>query len=160
MKKKWILLLLFGVVNMNMFLFAQRNERRRTEFEELKEKRVALISKDMHLNAEEAKAFWPLCNELQEKKFELNRQLRRALSEFTGNDRNSKKHTEEEYKAIVNLYAQFRTKEAKLDEEFVAKFAKVISYEKIFLYQQSEQRFARQMLEQRREQNPNGQRRP
>jgi len=152
MKKKWILFLLFGLTNMNVFLFAQRNEQRRqAEFEELKEKRAAFFTKVMDLNEDEAKVFWPLYNELQEKKFELNRQLRKSLFEFMGNEKERKKHTEAEYKAMVELFAQFKMKEAKMDEEYIAKFAKVISYEKIFRYQQAEQQFARQMLNQRRE---------
>jgi len=151
MKKKLILLLLFVLTSMNIFLFAQRDERRRAEFEELNKKRVDFITKAMKLNTEEAKVFWPLYNELQEKKVDLNRQLRRTIFEFLGNEREKKTHTENEYKEIVNLVAQSKVKEAKLDEDYIAKFAKVISYEKIFLYQQAEQQFARQMLNQNRE---------
>jgi len=151
MKKKWMLFFLLGLVNLNVFIFAQQPDRRRTsEFEELKEKRAEFFSKAMGLNAEETKAFWPLYNELQEKKFHLNQELRRAIFQFTGNERDRRKHTENEYKEIVNLFAQFKVKEAKLDEEYILKFAKVISYEKIFKYQQAEQQFARQMLDQRR----------
>jgi len=103
------------------------------------------------MNADEAKAFWALYNELQMKKFELNQQLRRAMFEFLGSGNNRKTHTENEYKEIVNLFVQNKIKETKLDEEYIVKFAKVISYEKIFLYQQAEQQFAMQMLNQRRE---------
>jgi len=150
MKKKWIILFLIGLTNSHLLLFAQRSDRRRAEFEEFKEKRVAFISKAMDLNAEQSKAFWPLYNELQEKKFQLNQELRRAIFRFTGNERDRKKHTESEYKEIVNLYTQIKVKETKLDEEYVLKFTKIISYEKIFRYQQAEQQFARQMLDQRR----------
>ena len=156
MKKKLILIFLFGLANLNLFLFAQRDEKRRAELEELKEKRVAFITKAMKLSSDEAKAFWPLYNELQEKKFELNRKLRRAIFEFLGNEkeREKKTHTENEYKEIVNLYAKSKIEELKIDEEYIAKFAKVISYEKIFRYQQAEQQFARQMLDQSRERSP------
>ena len=153
MKKKWIFFLLFGLISSNLYLFAQpsREERRRAEFEEFKEKRVEFITEAMDMNAEEAKVFWPLFNELQEKKFELNQQMRKALYEFRGSEKDRKKRTEAEYKDFVNLYTQFKIKEAKLDEEYILKFAKVISYEKIFRYQQAEQQFARQMLNQRGE---------
>jgi len=150
MKKKWTLLFLLGLINTNLLLFAQNPDRRRAEFDELKEKRVAFISQNMHLSAEEAKAFWPLYNELQEKKFELNRQLRKTLYEFAKSEREGKTHTESEYKDIVNLSVQFKIKEAKLDEEYVVKFTKVIPYEKIYRYQRAEQQFARQMLDQSR----------
>lgn len=151
MWKKRIFLILLGVTTMNLFLFAQRSEKKRAEFEELKEKRVAFITQAMELNGDEAKAFWPLYNELQEKKFELNQQLRKTIFEFIGREKDKKTHTESEYKDIVNLCTQFKVKEAKLDEEYIAKFTKVISYEKIFRYQQAELQFARQMLNQRRD---------
>ena len=150
MKNKWILLIILGLTNMNLFLFAQNSDRRRAEFDEFKEKRVAFITKAMDLTPEDSKAFWPLYNELQEKKFELNQQLRKTLVEFTRSEREGKTHTESEYKNIVNVFVQSRINEAKLDEEYATKFAKVISYEKIFRYLQAEQQFARQMLEQRR----------
>jgi len=150
MKKKWILLFLLGLTNMNIFIFAQPSDRRRAEFEQLKEKRIAFISKAMELNGEEAKAFWPLYNELQEKKIDLNQQLRKALFEFIKSEKEGKSHTENEYKDIVNITAQFKNKDIALDEEYITKFSKVISYAKIFRYQQAEQQFARQILDQRR----------
>ena len=151
MKKRWILLFLLGLINMNSFLSAQYAQKKRAEFEALKEKRVAFISKAMELSREEGNAFWPLYNELQEKKFELNRQLRKTIYEFAKSEKEGKKHTESEYKNIANLSVQAGINEAKLDEEYVAKFSKVISYEKIYRYQQAEVQFARQMLNQRRD---------
>jgi len=150
MKKKGIfLLLLFGLVSTNISLFAQRDEKRRAEFEQFKEKRIAFITQAVNFTSDEAKAFWPLYNELQEKKFELNRQQRKALAQFRESEKSTKAPTESEYKNVVELTIQFKTKDAALDEEYVAKFAKIISYEKIFRYQQAEMQFARQMLMQR-----------
>ena len=151
MKKKWILLFVLLLTASNMLLFAQRNERRRADFEELKEKRVAFLTKAMDLSTKEAEVFWPLYNELQEKKIELNLQIRRALRPFFESRRDGKKNTEAEYKEIVNLFAKFKVKEAKLEEDYILIFSKVISYEKIFKYQHAEQQFARQLLDQRRE---------
>jgi len=150
MNKKWIFLLLLGLTSMNLSLFAQRDEKRRAEFEEFKEKRVAFITQAMNLTADEAKAFWPLFNELQEKKFDLNQQTRKAVFEFTKKEKEGKDHTESEYKEIVNIIAQSKIKDAQLEEEYTAKFAKIISYEKIFRYQQADLQFARQMLRQQR----------
>jgi len=153
MNKKLIFLLFFGLISANLFIFAQRDERRRPnseEIKELREKRVAFISKAMELSANEAKAFWPLDEELQIKKFELNRNFRRTLAEFRENNGNRKKRTEKEYQTAVNLYLKFKADGIKLEEEYIAKFSKVISFEKIYLYQQAEDQFARQMLNQRR----------
>jgi len=173
MKKKLLFLLFFGLINANLFVFAQRDDRRRAEseerrveieqrraeseqkrraeIEELNKKRVEFFTKAMELTRDEAKVFWPLYDELQAKKFRLNQQFSRALSEFRGNERERRRRSENEYRRIVNLSTQFRLNEAKLDEEYIAKFAKIISYEKIYRYQQAELQFARQMLNQRRE---------
>ena len=149
MKKNGILLLLvLGLANTNLYLFAQHDEKRRAEFEQFKEKRAEFITNAMNLTVEEGKVFWPLYNELQEKKFDLNQQQRKAVFEFMKSEKEGKTHTESEYIEIVNLIAQFKINDAKLDEEYIAKFSKVISYEKIFRYQQAELQFARQMLRQ------------
>jgi len=160
MRKKEILLLLLGLTSIHLSLFAQRDDKRKAEFEELKEKRVAFITQAMDLNAEEAKVFWPLYNEWQDKKFELNQQMRKTMFDFIKSEKDDKKtHTEAEYKDMVDLFSKFRIKDAQLDDEYITKFAKVISYEKIFRYQQAEQQFARQMLRQHREEdNPEKQR--
>jgi hypothetical protein len=158
MNKKLLILILLGLTNANIFLFAQHDERRKAEFEEFKVKRVEFITQSMNLTADEAKVFWPLYNELQGKKFELNQQLRKTLSKFRESEKAGKTLTENEYKELVTVSAQFKEKEAQLDNEYIAKFAQVISYEKIFRYQQAELQFARQMLKQRGERDGEGQR--
>jgi len=156
MKRKGIfLLLLAGLINTSFSLFAQHDEKRKAEFEAFKEKRAAFITQAVNFTADEAKAFWPLYNELQEKKFDLNRQQKKALAQFKEYEKTGKTHTESEYKDIVNLIIQLKAKDTALDEEYIDKFAKIISYEKIFLYQQAELQFARQMLNQRRNSMPN-----
>jgi len=153
MKKKRILLfLLLGLTGSNLFLFAQNDAKRKADFEQFKEKRVEFITKAVGFTTEEANAFWPLYNEWQGKKFDLNRQMRKAVSEFTKSEKEGKTHTESEYKDMVTLITQYKINDAKLDEEYIAKFSKIISSQKIFLYQQAELQFQRQMLKQR---NPN-----
>ena len=156
MKKKLIVFVLLALASMNVSLFAQHKDRKKEDFEKFKEKRITFITKAMDLNGEEAKAFWPLCNELQEKKFELNKQMRKILFDFAHNEKEGKTYTESEYKEIVNLCAQFRVKEARLDEEYILKFTQVIPYEKIYRYQQAELQFARQMLGQRQDRKDEG----
>jgi len=153
MKRKRILLfLLLGLASSNLFLFAQNDAKRKADFEQFKEKRVEFITKAVGFTTEEANAFWPLYNEWQGKKFDLNRQMKKAVSEFTKSEKTGKVHSESEYQNMVNLITQYKINDAKLDEEYIAKFSKIISYKKIFLYQQAEVQFQRQMLKQR---NPN-----
>ncbi|GHT00915.1 hypothetical protein AGMMS50276_27880 [Synergistales bacterium] len=153
-KMKKLVLLLFLFAGVNSFLSAQdggdrRDDRRKAEFEQFKAKRIEFITKELELTEDEAKVFWPICNELQEKKFEVNKQLREAVREFFKQEKKGEKHSESDYKKLVDLHVSVKVKEAQLEEQYVEKFAKVISAEKIFRYQRAEQEFARKMLDQR-----------
>jgi hypothetical protein len=131
-----------------LVLFAHDDEKKKAEFEAFKEKRVAFISDAMNLTKEEAKEFWPLCNELTKKKFEADKQFRKKIREFQQAEKEGKEHSENEYRQIVELFAEKNVQEAKLEQEYISKFAKVISYEKISLYQRAEKQFQRKILEQ------------
>jgi Spy/CpxP family protein refolding chaperone len=161
MKKLTLLLFLWSLAGVNSFLFAQGgddrragDDKRKIEFEQFKVKRIEFITKEIDLTEDEAKVFWPICNELQEKKFEINKQLRDAVREFFKQEKKGKKHSESDYKKLVDLHVNVKVKEAQLEEQYVEKFAKVISAEKIFRYQHAEQEFARKMLDQREKRPP------
>ena len=112
-------------------------------FEKFRAQRVSFITGKVNLTEQEAKAFWPLCNELQEKKFELNKPLR----EKRGASRAAKKEmSSKDYLEIMNLNADIKIKEAELEKEYLSKFAKVLSPEKIYKYQQAEEEFMKQFF--------------
>ncbi len=149
MRYKIFILAVFCSVSLG--LFSQQNksnsESRKAEFEKFKAKRVEYISSQMNLTEDESKAFWPLCDELQEKKFQLNKNLRQEIRTLNQKVKEGKKPTEAEYDEVVSLAADVRIKEAELDQEYIDKFKKVISSEKIFKYQRAEIHFARTMLD-------------
>jgi hypothetical protein len=141
---------------LNTVLFAQQNdERRRADFEKFKVQREKFINKAMSLTEDEAKVFWPVCNELQAKKFELNRTLRTEIHKIRQAKRDGKTVSEADYKKVIELNASVKVKEAQLEEEYVAKFLKVLPGEKVFLYQRAEQQFANEVFgrRERRENN-------
>jgi hypothetical protein len=147
MKKGLILTVLFCIASLNGALFAQQNnERRRVDFEKFKAQREEFITKAMALTEDEAKVFWPICNELQAKKFELNRSLREEIRKIRQAKRDGKTVNEADYKKVVELSASVKVKEAQLEEEYVAKFLKVLPGEKVFSYQRAEQQFANEMF--------------
>jgi hypothetical protein len=149
MKKGLLLAVLFCLANANLSLFAQQqgdDEKRRADFEKFKAQREEFISKAMGLTVDEAKVFWPVCNELQAKKFELNKALRAEIRKIRQAKREGKTVSEADYKKVVELSASVKVKEAQLDEEYIAKFLKIIPAEKAFQYQQAETRFANEMF--------------
>jgi len=152
MQKKLVWLLLFSFLGLNFHLFAQDNKRK-AEFESFKKRRIAFITKAMNLTDDEAKAFFPLYNELQEKKFILNREVRRATREFAKAEKEGRTHSEEDYSNLVKLIMDTNVQTAKLDQEYLAKFLEVISAKKICLYIQAEQQFARDIALEQRQNN-------
>lgn len=154
MQKKLVLLvLLLNFVQINMFLYAQ-DDKKKAEFEAFKMKRIAFITRAMKLTDNEAKVFWPVCNELQEKKFVLNQQIRKKQRTFVREENEGKKHSQEEYLALVKMVLDAKIQEAKLDREYLEKFSEVIPAEKIYLYQEAERQFAREILEKQRDNHP------
>jgi len=154
MQKKLVWLLLFSIFGLNFHLFAQDNKKK-AEFELFKKRRIAFITKAVGLTNKEANAFFPLYNELQEKKFVLNRQTRKATREFEKAEKEGKTHSEEEYAALVKQIMDSSVQDAKLDQEYITKFLEVISAKKVYLYIQAEKQFARNIALER-EQNNSG----
>jgi Spy/CpxP family protein refolding chaperone len=147
MKKTLILAVLFCFTSINFALFAQQNDEKRKEnFEKFKAQRKEYISKAMDLTADELEEFWPLCDELQVKKFELNKAIRSEIRKLREAKKEGKTISAADYKKIVELSASVKVKEAQLDEEYVSKFLKILPAEKVYLYQQAEQQFGKEMF--------------
>ena len=131
----------------------QREEERKKRFEEFKAKRVAYITGELNLTEKEAQAFWPICNELQEKKFELHRANREEMRSIFQKIRNNEPVSDEEYVKIIRANAEIKVKEAELDKLYFERMIKILPVEKVFKYQRAEQRFAQQIIENTREKN-------
>jgi len=152
MKRHLIILLLLSSFSL---MFAQPdNDRRREDFEKFNAKRMEYISKEMNLTAEQSKAFWPICNELQQKKFQLNRELREEIRKVIQKEKSGNKPADENYDKIVKLGAEVKIKEAFLEKEYFEKFKAVVSAEQIFKYQHAELLFARTFFDQEKQQPP------
>lgn len=153
MKRKLILIVLcfaaFGL-SAQKHTGKSDDERGKERFEKFQEERISYISREMKLTEEEGKLFWPLCNELQMKKFEANKELREKIKKIKKTLKEKNKANDAEYKEIIELSAEVKLKEAQLEKEYTVKFLQVLSAEKIFLYRKAEQDFGRKMMEKRK----------
>lgn len=122
------------------------DSQKKADFEQFKAKRVEYISKEMDLTQAESQAFWPLCNELQEKKFELNRSMRSELRTIYKDLKEGKTVSEDDYDKVINLNIETKIKEAELEKTYYEKFRKILPVDKVFRYQRAEQKFARKMF--------------
>lgn len=121
----------------------QRDDKRKENFEQFRAKRIAYITEKVKLTPKEAEVFWPLANELQEKKYELNKPLREERKKQRASQTAL---TEADYLKIIDANADIRIKEAQLNKEYLEKFKKTLSAEKIFKYQKAEEELMRQMF--------------
>ena len=153
MKRGLVLVVLCFFMSMNFALFAQQHNEKRKGFEKFKAERKEFISKAMKLTEDESKAFWPLCDEFQMKKFELNKTLREEVNKIYKAKKDKKTISEADYKKVIQLRASTKVKEAQLEEEYMNKFLNVLSAEKVFIYQRTEQQFAGEVVKKRKNNN-------
>ncbi|MCQ2069205.1 MAG: hypothetical protein MJY68_08975 [Bacteroidaceae bacterium] len=99
------------------------------------------FTKSAELTQEEADAFFPIYNELQQKKRELNRETRRFMREAAGPDASD----EQSLKAI-DAQAETNLKIAELEKEYLQKFKEVLPATKILKVQNAEEQFNSQIL--------------
>ncbi|MDR2627851.1 MAG: hypothetical protein LBC40_07445 [Dysgonamonadaceae bacterium] len=135
------LLICFGLVS--SVPAQHKDDKRKEYFEQFRAKRIAYITDKVKLTPSEAQVFWPLANELQEKKYELNKPLREERQKLKASRTTL---TEADYLKIIDANAEIGIKEAQLNKEYLEKFKKTLSAEKIFKYQKAEEEFMRQMF--------------
>ncbi|WP_337625718.1 hypothetical protein [Phocaeicola sp.] len=125
------------------YMHAQKNKLSKEEFRARQE---AFITENARLTPQEAKEFFPLYFELQDKKSKYNREAWQEIRK--GKQPNV---SEEEYNRIVEDVIQTRITIDQLDLEYVRKYKKFLSSKKIYDIQRAEMKFHRHLLRPERE---------
>ena len=149
MKRTSILLTVFSLCAIFSLSAQNQNrtdEQRRQELEQLRAKRIDFFTKEIGLTAEEAKGFWPISNELEQKKFEVNRNVRQETRRIREAQRAGKSVSDAEYDRLINIIISAKEKELELEKEYLKKMRRILSPEKIFKFQRAEYMFAREAL--------------
>lgn len=109
--------------------------------EEFKKEYQAFIIKRAQLTEKEAAAFFPIYDECEKKKQELNNKIWELRRETFG-----KELTEKDYQRILENIANLSVQIDELDRTYLPLYNKVLSYKKIFEVQGAESSFHREML--------------
>ena len=99
------------------------------------------FTKNAQLTQEEADAFFPIYNELQQKKREINRQIRMTMRQEGG-----AQISEEQSLKAIDAKADANIRIAELEKEYLKKFKEVLPASKILKVQNAEEQFNSQML--------------
>ena len=105
--------------------------------EEFFARRNVYLTEKVGLSAEETAVFIPLDNELVRKKFEVRRDCQRFGREL----RSQTIKTEEDFKKLLKCEEEVKDKHYQLDKEYLEKFKKLLSAEKILKYQVADREF-------------------
>lgn len=122
-------------------LWAQNKPKEPFSPEEFRAKQEAYLTEKAKLTKEEAAKFFPLYNELQDRKGDLNRKAWQLIKR--GDD---DKKTEAEYEQIIGDVLDSRINCDQLEKEYFFKFKRIISCEKIYNIQKAEMHFHRELL--------------
>lgn len=100
------------------------------------------LTEKVQMSPKEADAFFPLYDELSDKKFKLHWEVAEKMKKVW--DEN--KATEEDYNAVLDAKEDALMKEAALEKEYNQKFRKILSAKKMFRLKMAEDEFSRGLM--------------
>ena len=148
MKQLTILFIFFSTFSWCSLTYAQTvSPKAQNLLEQFKAEKKAYLIKEIGLTPAEEKQFFPLYEELQSKKFQLNRKVRGEMKRIA---HSTMPVSENEYAASAAAINDLPLQEALLEKEYFEKFKKILSPKKMFLYKRAETLFAKKLLKDNR----------
>ncbi len=141
MKRTAIVVLLFAA---SIFAFGQHNHSASDHHEKIQSMKIAYLTEKLQLNPQEAEKFWPVFNEYDTQRHDLERSL------FRGNYVKNDSLQNMSDKDVTLLISNRLNKEQQLIDirkEYYKKFEKVLPIKKVYLLFEAEAGFKRMLLE-------------
>jgi len=129
----WVFMLFISCI------IAQTSDSKKDKIDAL---RVAFISKKVNLTEQEARAFWPLYNEMNDKYESVRKTFRLRYNANTNFNFVTDKDAEDYLNAELNL----RQKEFEIYKEYYDKFRKVLSVKKVATLRRAEEDFKKEII--------------
>lgn len=151
MKKIYLILILFSLVLSYGNGWAQENEDN-DRWERYRAEKVAFLTNKLDLTPQEAEKFWPVYNEMEKERGEVQRErrkLERDVQEATEN------LTDQEIVKLTRDYANNQVKECDLGTKYNEKFLKILPPQKVLRLYKAESEFRMHMIRQFRERRRN-----
>lgn len=137
--RRIVILLLCALILPAHFLVlaAQVSPNRKMNMADYEKRKKEYVTKEAGLTQDEAGKYFPLSNELTQKKFRLHRDHRDKMQKI----KETSNISDEEYRKMLEDDMEVKLQEATLDKEYSSKFEKVLSPEKLYKAQQAERDF-------------------
>ncbi len=131
MKSKVIILFaVFSLVSLTTF--AQKGNPDKNRKDKMKSAMIGRISTQLDLTPAEAEKFWPVFNEMQDKKQELRKPLMDGMKNLRKSKENGQPPVDADYQKMVSLSLDYKVKDAELTKSYFEKFGKILPAEKVF----------------------------
>lgn len=139
-----------SVLMLLLFFAGQMTAQNLQQREQLESAKVAFITNRLSLTSETAQKFWPLYNEFNKKRNDIQIEKRIAMLEMNKSDINNERARE-----LLNKEIESREKETELFKEYLTKFQKVITPVQVMKLMKAERDFNAEIIKrmQRRNQN-------
>ena len=111
----------------------------------MKVKRAAFFTERIGMTSEEAQQFWPIYNELQDKKGALNEKIHKI---YHNAQKDEKGERILDYEKLNDETISIKVQEANLDKIYYQKFKTVLPAEKIYRFYRAEREWVGELLKQ------------
>ncbi len=111
--------------------------------EEIEKFRKEFFTRQLSLNAEEAKKFWPIYDEMQIEFQKIQKDKRTRMRAFR---EDFESMTDAELEKAINDEMIFRQKELDLDKKYHEKYKAVLNVRKLALYYRAQEGFKRELI--------------
>lgn len=142
--KKFILIGVLSIFSFAVLIAQNRREGPSAEmFEKIKAEKISFFTSNLDLTPAEAQAFWPVYNEFEKKRFDIQRQKhefeRKPDEKIAG-------LSESEIEKITTDYIESFEREADLLKEYHKQFLKILPKKKVLMMYRTENEFRSHLI--------------
>ncbi|MDP2338288.1 MAG: hypothetical protein Q8N05_17935 [Bacteroidota bacterium] len=136
--KKLFLFFILTIFSFTVLIAQERRGPSPELFEKIKAEKISFFTSKLELTPAEAQAFWPVYNEFEKKRFDIQRQIhdfeRMTNEEFSN-------LSEVEIEKLTNSYIELFEREGLLRKEYHKQFMKILPMKKVLLMYRTENEF-------------------
>ncbi len=130
--------------------YAQKGEGHKERWEKYRAEKVAFLTTNLDLSPEEAQRFWPVYNQMEKEKSEMQ-MTRRALEQKVRNA--TETLSDEEIISLTREFTSNEEKEGALNTKYNEKFLKILPPQKVLQLYKAEGEFRMHMINKYRNKN-------
>jgi len=136
--KKLLLISILSIFAFTIAIAQDKSGPTNEMFEKIKAEKISFFTEKLSLTSSEAQAFWPVYNEFEKKRFDIQRQIHEF--ERMPDDKFANLSDSEVEKMMINYISSFE-KEALLLKEYNKQFLKVLPKKKVLMMYRTENQF-------------------